>query len=176
VAVAVEVVDGKLRCIDCKRVLPVEQFHVNRARKCGYTSYCKICSKVRTDGWRAANPDRNRAVMNEWRRKNAARVAEYDRRHHLMHEYGLTPEEYDAMVARQDGKCAACGSDDPRNNQYGRWPIDHDHATRTVRELLCNPCNVAIGQVNDDVDRLMALATYLLKHRNVLTLGGLEGF
>ena len=165
--IPVEVVDGKLPCGDCKRLLPVKQFHRDRGRKCGYTRYCKTCCQVRTQAWRVANPDKARKCQNAWRRENASRVAEYDRRQHLK-AYGLTQDDYDAMLARQGGRCAACGSDNPGNRRYARFLVDHDHVTGTVRALLCNPCNVAIGQVNDDVDRLIALATYLLQYRDVL--------
>jgi hypothetical protein len=166
-----EVVDGHLGCRDCYRILPVSDFHLNRARKCGYTMYCKMCSKVRTNAWRQTNPEKNRASMNAWRKKNVARVAEYDRQHHLKHKYGLTQDEYNTMLTAQDGKCAACGSDNTGNKRYRRLPVDHCHATGMVRKLLCNSCNNALGQVNDSVDRLLALAAYLMQFQNVLSLG-----
>jgi hypothetical protein len=31
---------------------------------------------------------------------------------------------------------------------------------------LCNPCNLAIGYLEEDAERLDALAAYLRKHRN----------
>jgi hypothetical protein len=39
--------------------------------------------------------------------------------------------------------------------------IDHDHARKTVRGLLCNACNTAIGLFEEDLDRFDAAAAYL---------------
>jgi hypothetical protein len=39
--------------------------------------------------------------------------------------------------------------------------LDHDHATRQVRGMLCRPCNTALGCVQDDPALLRKLAEYL---------------
>ena len=69
--------------------------------------------------------------------------------------YGITREEYDAMVARQEGKCLVC-LQEPK-----RLYIDHDHATGKIRGLLCNRCNAGLGFLGDDVERVRAAARYL---------------
>lgn len=57
------------------------------------------------------------------------------------HKYGIniTQAQYEAMHARQEGKCACCG-DQPK-----RLTIDHRHDDGLVRALLCNRCNFAVG-------------------------------
>src|SRR5581483_6875112 len=51
-------------------------------------------------------------------------------------KYGLTPEQYRAMLTDQRGCCKICG------RVFKRTPnIDHDHATGRVRGLLCFICN-----------------------------------
>lgn len=85
------------------------------------------------------------------------------RREHLKRKYGITPEKFDEMSASQNGACAVCGSTE-------RLVIDHDHETGAVRGLLCNSCNLALGLAGDSVDRLMALAAYLLQQRGVLVI------
>lgn len=155
-------------CRKCGESKPLSDFPPSRAYR--ERERCRACGNAQTQAWRAANPDRVKEYAAEWREKNRVQIAAYDRRHHLKSSYGLTPEQYDAMLATQGGRCAGCGGTDPRNKRYGQFVVDHDHATGAVRGLLCNPCNVAIGQVNDDIDRLMSLAAYLMQHQDVLSL------
>jgi hypothetical protein len=59
--------------------------------------------------------------------------------------YGITIEEYEAMLAKQGGVCALCKKP-PKNI---RLAVDHDHQTGAVRELLCPSCNRAISHLED---------------------------
>lgn len=68
--------------------------------------------------------------------------------------YGLSRDQYDAMIA---GGCSVCGS-------HERLHVDHNHATGAVRGILCSPCNVALGYLRDDPERIDALAAYARHH------------
>jgi hypothetical protein len=72
--------------------------------------------------------------------------------------YSLSLADYEAMLSRQGGKCAACQTDG-----WGKSGpvVDHDHKTGIVRGLLCNTCNVAAGMLGDNPDRARKLALYL---------------
>ena len=58
----------------------------------------------------------------------------------LKHQYGITPEIYQAMYEDQGGKCYFCDDDRPVSGK-GRLAVDHDKDTEFVRGLLCRPCN-----------------------------------
>lgn len=81
--------------------------------------------------------------------------------------YGVTPQRWDAMVLEQEGRCANCEED-----VRGKLCVDHDHACcpgktscgKCVRDLLCSPCNRAIGVLRENPRLLRAAATYLEKH------------
>jgi len=77
-------------------------------------------------------------------------------RHYL---YGLTPEQYAALLKQQDNRCAICRTETPGGK--GGWHVDHDHATDRVRGLLCNACNLMLGHAQDDPARLRAALAYL---------------
>lgn len=75
-------------------------------------------------------------------------------------KYGLTLEQYEAMLASQGGTCAVCGGGPGYNRDYN---IDHCHKTGRVRGILCISCNVILGHAKDDPARLDLLAAYLRK-------------
>lgn len=78
----------------------------------------------------------------------------------LFQEYGITPEEYDALVLVQGNRCRICGGDSP-GDRITRWCVDHDHRTGKVRGLLCTNCNQGIGKFKDDPVKLRLAAQYL---------------
>lgn len=82
-----------------------------------------------------------------------------------MRNYGITIEQYDALVRTQGGLCAICKSSDPCGRSNSSWHVDHDHVTGTVRGLLCAKCNRAIGLMGDDADILQAAVYYLKRSR-----------
>lgn len=92
-----------------------------------------------------------------------------DYKRHLiyMRAYGLGLPEYDRLFAAQQGKCAICGGTQIVKNgtEMARLEWDHDHETGLPRELLCSPCNTALGLVNESEETLLAAIRYLRKHR-----------
>jgi hypothetical protein len=79
----------------------------------------------------------------------------------LRSRYGIGLDDYAAMMESQSGRCAICRTTEPGRANLPRLVVDHDHSTGMVRGLLCHPCNVALGQLNDDPARLRAAADYL---------------
>ena len=78
--------------------------------------------------------------------------------------YGITIEQYEQMVSVQDNKCALCGQDGSLSPK-GKLCVDHCHATRKVRGLLCNGCNAGLGYFRDDPNLLDKAIEYL-KHNS----------
>ena len=85
-----------------------------------------------------------------------------NREKHLRRFYRLTIADVDAKVAAQDGRCAICG-DQPV--PPARLHVDHSHADKRVRALLCGPCNRMIGMAREDRDILAAASEYLDVHQ-----------
>ncbi len=57
---------------------------------------------------------------------------------------GMSLDDRDALLARQGGVCGIC------KKHHRRLHVDHCHATRKVRGLLCGTCNRGLGHYNDD--------------------------
>ena len=70
--------------------------------------------------------------------------------------YGLSIEDYNALLAQQGGACAIC-----RKQPEQRLCVDHCHVTKKVRRLLCRRCNLGIGYFHDDPSLLRLAAAYL---------------
>lgn len=87
----------------------------------------------------------------------------YRRDYRLQREYGITLEQYDAILASQDGNCALCGKPPKPGGQRNasRLHVDHDHATGQVRRLLCNNCNRGLAAFFDDPDLMRRAAEYI---------------
>lgn len=75
-------------------------------------------------------------------------------------KYGISLERYNELFKIQGGVCAICGG----NRGKRRLAVDHDHATGTVRGLLCGLCNITVGLVEDSEILLEKTRLYLRKH------------
>lgn len=80
----------------------------------------------------------------------------------LFTKYRITIEEFEKILQEQGGGCAICGGTD-------RLCVDHDHSccpgAKTcgdcVRGILCQGCNVALGQIESKVSFYPKLMAYL---------------
>lgn len=73
----------------------------------------------------------------------------------------FTGEEYLRLLNFQHGVCSICSA--PFAGGRRRLHTDHDHATNTVRGLLCDQCNHGLGSFRDRPDFLRRAALYLEK-------------
>lgn len=135
---------------DCGNTRKVRRHELMR----GDTQSCG-CLRTNKDPASPATRAAKRASALRWKAKHPGHWREGQ----LRRKYGIGWAEYCALLARQRGLCAICGSDKPGGR--GLMHVDHDHATGRVRGLLCNACNRAIGQMADDPVRLRAAADYL---------------
>lgn len=79
----------------------------------------------------------------------------------LRRNFGITAEQYDAMLIKQKGVCAICSS----KHKTMRLSVDHCHKTGKVRGLLCGRCNTGIGMLADSVKLVTAAKIYLESYR-----------
>lgn len=101
------------------------EFHKDCRQKGGYKYSCKTCTS-------ADRKARGKAFR-------------------LWNRYGITVDEFNAMIERQGGVCALC------KKVPEKWNVDHDHnccprdrnkqktCGGCVRGLLCTRCNSGLG-------------------------------
>lgn len=124
----------------------------------------KAREKVKRQAYYEANKERFIEKSKAWREENPGRKRFADWAGHLRRKYGITPEQYDAMLDAQGGKCAICGrleQDSPR----GRLVVDHMHCSGKVRSLLCGQCNSGIGLLGENTDVLRRAIEYIEQHK-----------
>lgn len=63
------------------------------------------------------------------------------------------------MIEAQGGKCATCERPIPPAGRTRH--VDHNHTTGRIRGILCQPCNVALGHLQENPDTLRRMIAYL---------------
>jgi hypothetical protein len=141
-------------CTKCRlvKLATLEFFGPNSRKKDGLWEQCRDCLRKYN---REYVRDRYRKCP-EFR----AYRKQINQNNELMRLYGITPRQRDEMLAAQGGGCAICG----RRKKV--MCVDHCHSTGQVRGVLCNGCNLSIGQLGDTPARLKRAAEYLAKAVN----------
>jgi hypothetical protein len=102
----------------------------------------------------------------EYRNSHKKEILEYRNSHKkeiragwLKRTYGITQEEYNIQLDKQNGRCAICGkhSSDFKIN----LAVDHNHETGKTRGILCSHCNRLLGYSKEDVDVLEKAIAYI---------------
>jgi hypothetical protein len=131
------------RCTKCHLWLPFDKFCLSRKTKDGLFDWCKKCKSKQAKESLSAE---------QIRAKNMRRL----------HDVSL--KEYDQMLADQDGVCYICKQSETAKSRVGKvkpLAIDHNHKTGENRMLLCQACNLVIGVIEENIDRLEMLLGYL---------------
>lgn len=152
---------GTKRCPKCGETKPVSEYYLHKNGR--PQAYCKKCGiEIATD---------NRKKLDAKRSPDELARRRFERR---LARYNLTEFQFFAFLEVQQWRCA-CGDELTVEDLH----IDHDHKCcsrknrscgKCVRGLLCQNCNIALGNLKDDPDRAIALANYLMQYNNGLQL------
>ncbi len=112
------------------------------------------------DNHRDAELERNRQYHQDNKEKVNRRVR--NRRH------GITQEQYDMKMEKQDNCCAIC-----HKPFEGTPHVDHSHACcpnlrscdKCRRGLLCEDCNLGLGRFKDSIVVLSNAIQYLKEYQ-----------
>jgi hypothetical protein len=127
-------------CTKCKVEKPLDEFYTAARKSNGRQSACKRCLLDQMAARYVLTPARKR----------------YNADYHRRAKYGLEPEEFEEMLASQEGLCKLCS--EPLDT---RPVVDHCHATGEVRGLLHTQCNTILGMAKDDPNILLRAIDYL---------------
>ena len=115
--------------------------------------------------------DRHVRILVQQRRRADPLAIKRDREMRIKRKFGITVEQYETMYSLQLGRCGICAV--PLAEEGIDTNVDHDHSCcpgakscgQCVRGLLCNRCNLALGQFDDDVVVLQRAINYLSEAR-----------
>ena len=109
--------------------------------------------------------DSNAECARNTRRKRIERIgkvaeARRQRNCFLKHSYGITLDEYEAMLVACDRCCMIC-----TRKITQKYPhLDHDHETNKVRGILCPNCNILVGFLERNAANIIPALKYIKKH------------
>jgi hypothetical protein len=155
-------------CQGCHVPKPLKDFKRHPKTPDGRTHLCLECLQARRGPVLDLTPDEKRERQLAKLRKRHATDPEYRERHRghqIKTAYGLLPEQYQALVDKQDGLCAICRGPSTDGRALH---IDHNHETGAVRGLLCFECNSGLGKFGDDLETLRAALRYLVKPAEIV--------
>lgn len=137
-------------CTKCQKTQPLSNFSSRGgSQKHLLRSYCNSCKFNSHKNWVMENPDK----VKEYRERDPWTLVRRCKRH------GITPQQFIDMYHSQGCKCAICSVD----IDIVDCAIDHNHATKKVRGVLCKPCNRALGLFKDSPKILKNAMNYLVE-------------
>ena len=145
------IVSGILKtCTKCKKQKDTSEFNRDKGSRDGLNYWCIDCTM------------KCRLSQREWVAGRTSRLNYF-----RDHKYSFQPGEFQKLMDKQRGKCAACGIPfDATNVPH----VDHDHdccplenktCGECTRGLLCASCNKGLGLFRDDIEALEGAIKYL---------------
>jgi hypothetical protein len=142
---------GQKRCTRCTELRTLDQF--DQKPSGAYQSWCNPCRYAYNREKYKTNPNKRQDKLNG----------------NLKQMYGITLEQYNALLVAQGGVCAICKQAetwvDTRTQEVARLRVDHCHVTGKVRALLCSKCNSVIGVLETNLDQIDMYLHYIQYHQ-----------
>lgn len=139
-----EVIEGKKRCPGCKTYKDLNSFNKNKAAPDGLAYHCRECQIQMRNNLKPEIREHRKTLS---------------RNRNLMKKYKLTREMFENMRELQDHKCKICGREIDSSCH-----VDHDHSNLQVRGLLCNNCNLGLGNFKDNRKTMLSSTYYFKKY------------
>ena len=104
---------------------------------------------------------REKARINQKKRRSDPVKRQNDLRRLRMRKYGISMEEATAVEAMEGSPCPGCKKLLSAAKGKRLLCVDHDHETGEVRGVLCTRCNTALGLFGDSGKLLSSAIDYL---------------
>lgn len=125
-------------CKQCGKTQPIVEFYFYNKKKQIRRRICKSCHVKQV---RLYYQD-NKAAKRDFQ---------------LQNKYGIDLGDAYLMEEEQGGKCALCDYEFKDDD----FVVDHNHNTGKVRALLCQSCNITVGQFETNRHRITQILGYI---------------
>lgn len=158
--------NAKLFCRACNLEKPENEFYgfTGKYRK-EYS--CKKCVNIRRRKYYKENRQYKIAMAKKYREQNREKILHGKRKQ----TYGISAEQYNKMLKEHNYVCAVCKKPEMSKINKGQNPdaknslsVDHNHKTGQIRGLLCGKCNRALGYLQENVETMLSLISYINKY------------
>lgn len=136
-------------CNKCFTLKPLPLFYKDKKGKHGRGYFCKECAN--------ANSRRTHYKLKQNPDYKLSKRASY-----IKNKHGISLQEYEEKLAKQNYACAICGVKLPTSGSLTH--LDHDHNTGMLRDFLCTNCNRGLGHFQDSTSLLEKAKNYLNTH------------
>jgi len=181
--------DEPLRCRKCGEMKPADCFHRDKSRKMGRVTICKACKSAYSKTMAQAGRKRYTKVMKVLEEVRYEKVCKacgrllqshmfskkpnsrdslctycrdcYSRRRRK-HQYGLTDEMLDKMLAVETCQMPGCGR---KLERRLHTHFDHCHKSGKVRAVLCQKCNTMLGYIEKNLHLVQPMLDYINEHK-----------
>lgn len=141
------------RCSKCNERKALEDFPKDKRGRWGRSGDCRKCrSEYRKEYDK--RPEVKKRIKKY--KDDNPELRKKDREARVLATYGEDGLKAEKRRTAKNAKCDSCGG-------KVLLRIDHCHESNEVRGVLCHNCNVTLGLVADDPERLRKLADYLEK-------------
>lgn len=140
-------------CKKCNIIKPLNDFHTHNGMKDKHLNTCKICHNTQK------NEIYHRIFKNDDNQKRKKKDQ------YLQRKFNITQEDFNNIFNQQNGCCDICKLH--QTNFKKAFCVDHDHKTGKIRGLLCDNCNLMIGNSHDTPEILSNGIEYLNKHNKL---------
>lgn len=83
----------------------------------------------------------------------------------IVRKFNVKKEEATRLYVRARESCDCCGISWEESGQKTRFHVDHNHETGAVRGILCHHCNVTLGLLKEDRQKVLFILNYLEKEQ-----------
>ncbi len=140
------------KCSKCGEVKPLDMFHRDKRKRSGRCCACRACQKTYSASFYLANKSKYKGFQDAYydRLQEAGFVQSRVAKLRFVHNDTLE------QIAGEQGGCGIC------KTYRSRLIVNHDHATKLPRGLLCLSCNMGLGHL-EKAGEIEATINYLLR-------------